>query len=414
MRWTSLLLLALVGCQPAPQLPPPAEDELEATPVETRTPSTLIPDGWKLPYRLEDGVKVFHLVAEPVTMQFAPGLEVYGWGYNGSSPGPVIEAIEGDRVRIHVTNHLPEPTTVHWHGLRVPNRQDGVEGLTQKGINPGETWTYEFTLNQTGTYMYHPHADSMVQIAMGAMGFFIIHPKDPEPIDQDFALFLAEWAIPPGATTPDPLVMLDFNYFTMNGKLPVGSTPLTVKKGDRVRIRFGNISMDNHPMHLHGFTFNITGTSGGRIPQSAWIPSSTVDVVVGDTRDIEFVADQEGLWALHCHKTHHTMGGMVHNLPNMLGVDQGELAAEIAEMIPGYHPMMESGMSHMMQMEPAVPHLIANGLPGPYGWIDMGGMFTILQVVASDDPDRQGDPQNQQQNTDQELYGSEGDFSHHL
>ena len=134
-------------------------------------------NGWTLPWRMNAGIKEFHLVAEPVLREIAPGMTARLWGYNGQSPGPTIEVVEGDRLRIFVTNRLPEVTTVHWHGQRLPNGMDGVTGLTQPPIQPGETWVYEFTARRPGTFMYHPHADEMVQMAMGLMGFWVTHPK---------------------------------------------------------------------------------------------------------------------------------------------------------------------------------------------------------------------------------------------
>ena len=191
------------------------------------------PNGNTLPYIYDGQVKVFHLTAEPVKREFAPGMVVDCWGYNGQTPGPTIEAVEGDRVRILVTNHLPEPTTVHWHGVILPNGMDGVAGLTQPAIAPGETWAYEFDLKQHGTQMYHPHSDEMVQMALGMYGFFVIHPKEPEPqkIDRDFCIFLQEWSIPPGSSKPNPMVMTDFNLFTFNSRVYPGTDPLVVKLG---------------------------------------------------------------------------------------------------------------------------------------------------------------------------------------
>src|SRR4029079_18375695 len=178
----------------------------------------ITPNVGSLPWIMDGDIKVFHLIAEPIRREFAPGFWVNCWGYNGSSPGPTIEAVEGDRVRIYVTNKLNEPTSVHWHGIILPNGMDGVAGLTQKAIAPGETFKYEFSLKQNGTFMYHPHADEMTQVALGMMGFFIIHPKwgDDPSIDRDFAIFLHEWRIPMGAKTPIPFEMLDFNIFTFN------------------------------------------------------------------------------------------------------------------------------------------------------------------------------------------------------
>lgn len=346
----------------------------------------IMPNGIKLPYKMEEGVKVFHLIAEPVKREFSPGITFNCWGYNGSTPGPLIEAVEGDKVRILVTNKLPEPTTVHWHGIRVPSNMDGVAGLSQAPIPPNETFTYEFTLKQSGTFMYHSHCDEMTQIGMGLMGFFIIHPKEKEEveIDKDFAIMLAEWFVPAGARTPNPMSM-EFNYFTFNGTLYPLTEPLKVKKGDHVRIRFGNLSMDSHPIHLHGYEFFITRTGAKRIPEAAQRTDVTINVPVGSTRDIEFIADTPGEWALHCHKSHHVMSGMKHGMPNMLGVKlDPSLNARLKKLFPGYMPMGESGMgemsSHHMASMPRPADFPAYSNPGPYGPIDMTGMFTILEV----------------------------------
>jgi len=258
-------LIAKSGARAAPAASAPSDSDLGARPY---TP-VVTPSGATLPWRLKDGVKEFHLVAEPVEREFAPGMKVKCWGYNGATPGPTIEAVEGDRVRILVTNKLPEPTSVHWHGVILPNGMDGVGGLTQRHIRPGETYAYEFTLRQHGTQMYHPHSDEMVQIAFGLTGMFVIHPKSGERVDRDFVLMTHEWAIHPGSYRPDPSIMTDFNIFTINGRIYPATAPLVAKTGERVRIRFGNLSMDTHPMHLHGHSFQLTGTEGGPIPPSA-------------------------------------------------------------------------------------------------------------------------------------------------
>jgi len=314
------------------------------------------------------------------------------WGYNGQTPGPLIEAVEGDRVRLFVTNKLPERTSVHWHGMLLPNGMDGVAGLTQPHIMPGETYVYEFLLRQSGSLMYHPHSDEMTQMAMGMMGFFIIHPKGGENprIDRDFAIMLHEWFVPPGAFTPNPNVMLDFNMFTFNSRVWPGTAPLVVKTGDRVRIRLGNLSMDNHPIHLHGFRFEITGTEAGKIPPAGRLPTTTVDVPPGTTRDIEFVADAPGDWIFHCHKSHHTMNAMSHDVPNMIGVKQGGVEEKVRKVLPGYMAMGETGMGGMMEMGRPRNTLPMMSGQGPFGAIEMGGMFTILKVrdglKSYDDP----------------------------
>jgi manganese oxidase len=361
------------------------------------SPSRVItPNGRTLPYKLKNGVKEFHLTAEPVMQEFAPGMSVKCWGYNGSTPGPTIEAVEGDRVRLLVTNKLPEHTTIHWHGIFLPNGMDGVGGLNQPQIKPGETYVYEFTLRQHGTFMYHPHADEMLQIAVGMMGFFVVHPKEPEDprIDRDFAIMLHTWAVHPGTYRPDPAVMLDFNMFTFNSKIFPATDHLIVKTGDRVRIRLANLSMDEHPIHIHGHSMWVTATDGGKIPPSARWPETTILVPVGATRDMEFIADAPGDWAFHCHKSHHTMNAMGHEIPNTLGVDQRNLEEKIRALIPGYMAMGETGMAehaahidHMTGPKNTLPMMMGKG---QFGNIEMGGMFTVIKIrdrLASYDKD---------------------------
>ncbi len=371
---------------PAPPASHPALPKmspLEATTQGSYTP-VVTPNGSTLPWIMKGGVKEFHLIAEPVKREFAKGMVINCWGYNGQTPGPTIEAVEGDRVRILVTNHLPEPTSIHFHGVILPNGMDGVSGLNQPAIQPGETYAYEFTLRQHGTQMYHPHADEVLQMAMGMNGFLIIHPKQPRrpKIDRDFAIFLNEWAVPPGALTPNPHIMTDFNLFTFNSRIFPGTEPLVIRQGQRVRIRLGNLSMDSHPIHIHGHSFWITGTDGGPIPKSARWPETTVNVPPGSTRDIEFVASNPGDWAFHCHKTHHTMNQMSHEVPNLLGVRQGDTEKKIQRLLPGYMGMGEQGMGEMGDMHMGGPQ---NWVPmmagrGPFGSVGMGGMFTVVKI----------------------------------
>jgi FtsP/CotA-like multicopper oxidase with cupredoxin domain len=343
-----------------------------------------VPNGSKLPFKVVDGVKVFHLVAEEVDHEIGPGLTARCWGYNGRVHGPVIEAVELDRVRIYVTNKLAAPTTAHWHGIMLPNGMDGVGGLTQKAIQPGETFKYEFTLHQSGTGMYHSHHDEMTQIALGMTGLFVIHPRAPGPrVDRDFALLLHEWRIDPGAKRPNPNEMTDFNVLTMNARVFPGTAPLVVRTGQRVRVRIGNLSpMDHHPIHLHGHRFHVTETDGGAIAESARWPETTVLVPTGSTRTIEFVANAPGDWAMHCHMIHHVMNQMGHGTPNLIGVDPGGLDERVRNVIPGYMTMGQTGMADMGDMGMPVP---PNSIPmlggkGKHDIITMGGMFTILKV----------------------------------
>ncbi len=347
-------------------------------------------NGWSLPWRMKDGVKEFHLVAEPVLREIAPGMTARLWGYNGTSPGPTIEAVEGDRVRIFVTNHLPEATTVHWHGVLLPSGMDGVSGLTQPPIEVGKTFMYEFVLQRPGTHMYHPHADEMVQMAMGMMGLFIIHPRDirQHRVDRDYGFILNAYDIEPGSATPRVNTMLDFNLWTWNSRAFPGIDSINVRQGDRVRIRIGNLTMTNHPIHIHGHEFEVTGTDGGPIPKTARWPEVTTDIGVGQMRQIEFIADEAGDWAFHCHKSHHTMNAMGHNVPSLIGVKQDDLAKQINQLVPGYMAMGEHGMHEMAEMDMALPD---NTLPmmtgtGPFGAIGMGGMFSTVKVRKDQPP----------------------------
>ncbi len=354
------------------------------------------PNGATLPWKVVGGVKVGHLIAEELDHTFAPGLSAKVWGYNGRSPGPTIEAVEGDRLRLYVTNRLPEPTTAHWHGIILPNGMDGVAGLNQKPIPPGETYVYEFVVRESGTYMYHPHYDEMTQIALGMMGMFIVHPRTPRGprVDYDFALMTHEWKLDVGAKRPDPNEMSDFNVLTFNSKSFPSTEPLLVRTGSRVRIRLGNLSpMDHHPIHLHGLNFKVTATDGGYVPPSAQVPETTVLVPTGATRVIEFVPTEPGDWAMHCHMTHHVMTQMGHGLPNMVGVDTRKLDRRMSRVDPEYMTMGTTGMGGMGEMEMAIPpnSLPMRGGDGPFGYIDMGGMFTVLKVRDAPRPeDRDG------------------------
>jgi len=277
----------------------------------------------------------------------------------------------------------------------VPSGMDGVAGLSQKNIQPGETYKYEFQLRQHGTYMYHSHSDDMVQEGLGMMGMFVIHPRNPtgpRP-DRDFAFMLSEWRIDVGTMRPNPMEMTDFNVLTLNARVFPGTAPLVAKYGERVRIRFGNLSaMEHHSIHLHGFHWKVIETDGGQIPESAQWPETTVLVAVGQTRAVEFIADNPGDWAMHCHMSHHTMNQMGHNSPNLIGVKTSELDKRVGAVFPGYMTMGDSGMSGMGEMSMSRPRnsLAMVGAPGKYDYIDMGGMFTIVKIrenlTSYDDP----------------------------
>ncbi len=238
--------------------------------------------------------------------------------------------------------------------------------------------------------MYHPHADEMVQMAMGMMGFWITHPavakgaKHPliDEVDRDFCFLLNAYDIEPGSATPKIMTMLDFNLWSWNSRIFPGIDPLVVRHMDKVRIRVGNLTMTNHPIHLHGHEFLITGTDGGPTPKSTRQYEVTADIAVGQMRQMDFLADEEGDWAFHCHKSHHTMNAMGHDVPTMIGVDHRGVAKQITQLIPDYMVMGERGMKDMTEMEMPLPDNTAAMMTGtgPFGAVGMGGMFSVVKV----------------------------------
>jgi manganese oxidase len=369
------------GAQKGAPIKPMKLTKGRAVAGESYTP-VVVPNGSTLPFEKKAGVKVFHLTAEPVAHTIAGGLEIEAWGYNGSTPGPLIECVEGDKLRIYVTNKLPEPTSVHWHGVILPNGMDGVAGLTQHAIPVGKTFRYEFTMKKAGTFMYHPHFDEMTQIALGMVGMIVVHPRrrDGRRV-RDYSLMAHEWMIPIGARRPDPMAMSDFNVLTFNSKAFPATEPLVAELGDLVRIRLGHLGpMDHHPIHLHGYEFEVVETDGGQIPKERRWPETTTLVPVGAVRVIELVADNPGDWAFHCHMTHHVMNQMGHDSPNLIGADTKGLDARVGRVVPGYMTMGATGMGNMHEMELPKSSISMLGGDGPFGLIDMGGMFTILKV----------------------------------
>jgi FtsP/CotA-like multicopper oxidase with cupredoxin domain len=277
-------------------------------------PATETVGGQSLDYRLEDDVKVFDLTAEPVLWNILDDVTVTAWTYNGTVPGPMIRVTEGDRVRINFTNNLPEATTIHWHGVNVPNAMDGVPGVTQEAVQPGETFTYEFEARPAGTFMYHSHFDSDVQVGLGLYAPFIIDPiEPPSPApDVDARLMLSEWRVVDGQTFPAmPMSGAEPNYFTINAHAFPSTETITVQSGQRVRLRLIGIGQFIHPMHLHGMAFQVVAIDGYPVPEAARQTLDTLSVAPGERYDIEFVATEPGTWLFHCHILHHvTNDGM--------------------------------------------------------------------------------------------------------
>jgi hypothetical protein len=229
------------------------------------------------------------------------------------------------------------------------------------------------------------------------MGFFVVHPRDPGfmRVDRDFVFLLNAYDIDPGSYMPKVMTMLDFNLWTFNSRVFPGIDPLVVRRGDRVRVRVGNLTMTNHPIHMHGYHFSVTCTDGGWVPETARWPETSIDVPVGAIRGYEFMADEPGDWALHCHKSHHTMNAMGHNVKTFIGVQQRDLTRAIRRIAsPDYMPMGSAGMAEMGDMEMPLPD---NTLPmmtgfGPFGPMEMGGMFTVVKVREGIAPGEYKDP----------------------
>jgi len=349
-------------------------------PVLVETPD--LPNN--LPWKMVNGAEEFHLHAQAVKRELLPGQFMNHWGYNGSMPGPTIQVTEGDRIRIILHNELPEPTTLHLHGLELPNAMDGVGFLIQEPIQPGASFVYEFTLHQNGTYFYHAHG--AMQEAIGMVGLFIAHPRSTwaPVVDQDFALIAQEFDIPPGSNTPDTTSMT-FHWLTLNGRSGPYISPLVVRLGSRVRIRILNFSsMDHHPIHLHGHTFWVTGTEGGRIPESAWIPGNNILVGVAQVREVEFIANNPGDWPLHCHMFHHMMNHMVSGVgPGSRGLARGN-QEDPRYQVPGFP--QETGMMAMMSKEEQAKvekNPRTRGMR-PMWHMEVMGMFTVVRVLPPD------------------------------
>ena len=386
----------------------PARHTGNATSVNSpaaASPPMLTPAVPDLPHEMDGAIKVFRLTAEPVQRKIAPFKTINVWGYNGTCPGPTIQIQQGDRVRVIFENKLPESTSIHWHGLEVPIEQDGIPYISQKPVAPGEKYVYEFTVHQEGTFFYHAH--SAMQEMIGQIGFFVAHPKTQHHprVDHDFGIILQEWAVLPANTVPNTAAM-EFNWLTFNGVSGPAITPMLARLGSRVRLRIVNLGMDHHPIHLHGNQFVVTGTEGGRAPESTWCPMNTVLVGVAQARVIEFDAKYPGAWMLHCHLPHHMMNSMMdllrdrqietadqtdpkalsqmQTLANTLGVEHVHHApiAPDASNVKGFpqDAFMEMGM------DAAVAKPETYGLPANWS-AGMMGMMTLVRVLNDRDYD---------------------------
>src|SRR5215207_3292231 len=268
------------------------------------------------PARVEDGVKVFELTVSLVRWQILPGVSIDAYAYNGQIPGPRLNFRQGDRVRIDVTNRLDETTTVHWHGLDVPNEMDGPAEITQDPIQPGDTYSYEYTVGQWGTFFYHSHDHADRQQTLGLYGALIIDPADPAeqvPADDDYVIQLGEWLNREGLTFPSmPMEGGLANYFTINGKASPETETIKMKVGETLRVRFiGSNSVDIHPMHIHGGPFTIVARDGAQLAAAERFTADTVNVGPGQRYDVTWQALRPGKWLIHCHINHHTTNNNV-------------------------------------------------------------------------------------------------------
>jgi FtsP/CotA-like multicopper oxidase with cupredoxin domain len=283
----------------------PREVSYEA-PADARGDRTLEP-------KIEGGTKVFDLTASVIGWNILPDQQVEAYAFNRQVPGPRIRVTEGDRVRINVTNQLPEATSVHWHGMILPNRMDGAAEVTQEPIAPGETFAYEFTAGQAGTYFYHSHKEPDRQQGLGMYGALIVDPKDPGrdaayDYDEEMVIQLQEWLERDGYTYPAMLMEGALpNYFTVNGKSYPETETVSMEVGERLRIRFvGSNNNFVHPMHVHGGPFEVVETDGNVVPEGARLLKDTVNVGPGERYDVVWEAREPGKWLIHCHIPHHT------------------------------------------------------------------------------------------------------------
>ena len=313
-------------------------------------------------------------------------------------PGPTIEVNQGDRVRIVVTNELPEETAIHWHGFELPVQYDGAATLTQNMIKPGSSFVYEFDVHEEGTFFYHSHVP--MQEAFGMVGWIIVHPRkvwDP-PVDRDFGLIFQNFFIEPNQTVADSMRM-DWNWHTINGRSGPFTTPLVAKHGERVRIRIMNFSpMQHHPVHIHGHTFWITGHEGARIPKTAWIPRNTELIAVAQATDFELIANNPGDWMFHCHMIHHIMNHMVRQVGPRIRQDVTvdrylrdldrrppvvTSTAAKGQEPPGYPQKMQGMMMGSEFMEAIWNRREVKGMRATWP-MSVHGLMTIFRVLPED------------------------------
>ena len=260
--------------------------------------------------RIENAVKVFDLNASVIRWHILDDVYVDAYAFNRQLPGPRLRLVQGDRVRINFRNTLPESTTVHWHGLVVPNEMDGPAKITQAPIPPGGTYVYEYTVEQAGTFFYHTHDHADRQQAFGLYGALIIEPRDRrEPTgDLDYTIQLQEWLKREWLTYPAMLMEGALpNYFTINGKAYPSTDIVPMRVGQTIKLRFiGTNNNFVHPMHVHGGPFEVVALDGVTLAAGARYLADTINVGPGQRFDVIWTARRPGKWLVHCHIPHHT------------------------------------------------------------------------------------------------------------
>ncbi len=308
-------------------------------------------------------VREFRLEAKPAKWELFPGAVTDAWTYNGQVPGPELRVREGDLVRVILTNHLPVPTTIHWHGVELNYKMDGVPGVTQETVQPGQTFTYEFIATPAGTRMYHSHQDTNAQLELGLFGALIIEPREGLKYDLERTIILRERALDftPAVALGTQTVRsadsgngrggaLQYDLFLMDGKAGSAIPPIRVKPNQRVLLRLINLGNLVHAMHLHGHIFTIVATDGNPVPQSGRWRKDTVLIGPGERYDLEVATYNPGVWMFHCHMPNHGDNGMM----TMMQYE-------------GFEPLHPQGHSHLFlgaQPKPLVPLQQVGGSQG--------------------------------------------------
>ena len=333
----------------------------------------------------EPRLREFVLTASEFAWTLMDDVHVTAWGYNGTMPGPEIRVTEGDTVRVTLRNELPVPTTIHWHGLNVPNAMDGVAGLNQAPVDPGREFVYEFVATPAGTRWYHSHTDPALQVPMGLYGSFIVEPRQPGPTyDREYTMLLAEWdlELTPGVAAgtaergPGDRTLrggeLGADLFLVNGRMHGAIEPIRLAEGERVLVRLIHTGAIPHPIHVHGHSFKLVATDGNPVPEVAQLTKDTVLIGPAERYDLALLGDNPGVWMVHCHIEHHMANGMM----TTLWYDGHEPTGPVGDILagPSAGPLVAQAHAHAQ----ADPTPAATATPESMG--DAGGTVEVSMV----------------------------------